>query len=237
MLIIITLIFAVISIIFLLGKGSFLIAGYNTANKEEKQKYDEKKLCRVMGIGFSVVTLGLLAALLLKKDGTILMMSCMFAGTIIMLYGTRFCYSNNTQYQHNKPWYKKKEMLSTLLGIVVMVVIGVAMFTGNVYVTFEDDYLKVSASMTKSMEIDYQDIDSVDYITNLDTGSRTFGIGNAVIGAGRFKNEKFGSYHLYAYENCDDYIVIYLNSEVVVFNAKTKEETQKIYQEIQYKIK
>lgn len=32
------------------GKGSFLIAGYNTASKEEKERYDEKKLCRVMGL-------------------------------------------------------------------------------------------------------------------------------------------------------------------------------------------
>ena len=29
---------------FFIGKGSFLIAGYNTADKKEKEKYDEKKL-------------------------------------------------------------------------------------------------------------------------------------------------------------------------------------------------
>ena len=39
-------IFAVISIILLFGHGSWLISGYNTASKEEKEKYDEKKLCR-----------------------------------------------------------------------------------------------------------------------------------------------------------------------------------------------
>lgn len=32
------------------GKGAWLIAGYNTASKTEKAKYDEKKLCRVMAI-------------------------------------------------------------------------------------------------------------------------------------------------------------------------------------------
>ncbi|MCG4580459.1 DUF3784 domain-containing protein [Clostridium cochlearium] len=34
----------------LLGKGSFLIAGYNTSSKEEKEQYNEKKLCRAMGV-------------------------------------------------------------------------------------------------------------------------------------------------------------------------------------------
>lgn len=43
-------IFAVLSIILLSGHGSWFISGYNTASNEEKEKYDEKKLCRTMGI-------------------------------------------------------------------------------------------------------------------------------------------------------------------------------------------
>lgn len=42
--------FLIAGIALLLGKGSFLIAGYNTATKEEKAQYDEKKLCRSMGM-------------------------------------------------------------------------------------------------------------------------------------------------------------------------------------------
>ncbi len=40
------LMFFIISIF--LFKGKWLIAGYNTASKEEKKKYDEKKLCRAV---------------------------------------------------------------------------------------------------------------------------------------------------------------------------------------------
>ena len=50
-------IFAVISIILLSGHGSWFISGYNTASKEEKEKYDEKKLCRTMGIGMSIIAI------------------------------------------------------------------------------------------------------------------------------------------------------------------------------------
>ena len=49
--------FAIISIIFLPGHGVSLIAGYNTASKEEKEKYNAKKLCHCMGIGISVITI------------------------------------------------------------------------------------------------------------------------------------------------------------------------------------
>ena len=45
------------SIILLSGHGSWFISGYNTASKEEKEKYDEKKLCRTMGIGMSIIAI------------------------------------------------------------------------------------------------------------------------------------------------------------------------------------
>ncbi len=41
--------FLLLGLMFLKGKGAFLIAGYNTATREEKARYDEKALCRFMG--------------------------------------------------------------------------------------------------------------------------------------------------------------------------------------------
>lgn len=61
------LLFAVLSIVLLLGHGSWFISGYNTASKEEKEKYNEKKLCRTMGIGMSVITLLLFTMGLLEN--------------------------------------------------------------------------------------------------------------------------------------------------------------------------
>ncbi len=48
-------IFLIISIILLSGHGSWFISGYNTASKEEKAKYDEKKLCKATGFGMAVI--------------------------------------------------------------------------------------------------------------------------------------------------------------------------------------
>lgn len=45
----IPLIFAILGILLKFGKGSFLIAGYNTMSKEEKEVYDKKALCNFMG--------------------------------------------------------------------------------------------------------------------------------------------------------------------------------------------
>ena len=51
------ILFAIISVILISGHGANLIAGYNTASREEKNRYDTKKLCRVVGIGLVFITL------------------------------------------------------------------------------------------------------------------------------------------------------------------------------------
>ncbi|EJO5347424.1 DUF3784 domain-containing protein [Clostridium botulinum] len=41
--------FVLLGIILSMGKGFFLIAGFNTMSKEEKEKYDVVSLCKFMG--------------------------------------------------------------------------------------------------------------------------------------------------------------------------------------------
>ncbi len=49
--VIITIVVLVIcGIIFAFGKGDFLIAGYNTASKKEKEKYNKKRLTGCMSV-------------------------------------------------------------------------------------------------------------------------------------------------------------------------------------------
>ena len=61
-------IFLVFAVIFLMGKGDKLIAGYNTASEEEKQKIDIKRLRILMAI-LSMITAGYICTLpYLDKD-------------------------------------------------------------------------------------------------------------------------------------------------------------------------
>ena len=53
---VIDVLLAMISIILISGHGENLIAGYNTASREEQNKYDTKKLCRVVGAGMALIT-------------------------------------------------------------------------------------------------------------------------------------------------------------------------------------
>lgn len=48
-------IMAAMSVFLISGRGGWMVAGYNTMEKEEKMKYDEKKVCRSAGISLLIV--------------------------------------------------------------------------------------------------------------------------------------------------------------------------------------
>lgn len=56
----------ILSIVLISGHESGIIAGYNTASKKEKAKYDTKKLCRTTGIGMLVISILILIMGLFK---------------------------------------------------------------------------------------------------------------------------------------------------------------------------
>ena len=75
--------FAVISLL-LLGKGSWLIAGYNTATEEEKERYDKKRLCRVVGGGMAIIT-AVLAVMAVWQDSLPASFAGVFAAVTVLV--------------------------------------------------------------------------------------------------------------------------------------------------------
>lgn len=96
--ILIIVIFIVFGIILSLGKWSFLIAGFNTMTKEEKEKYDVISLCKFWGkcmfLFAFCITLFLLSELWEMKILFNIGFTLIFAITLFMLVysntGNRF---------------------------------------------------------------------------------------------------------------------------------------------------
>ena len=99
----IILLFIIMGVFLLQGKGSWPIAGYNTASKEEKARYDQRKLCRAMGLFclYEVVLLTVLTLFCLRvelgrmREQALLPIAFGFVGltilgVIIMIYYTNF---------------------------------------------------------------------------------------------------------------------------------------------------
>ena len=238
---IVMVICAVLSIILLSGRGSFLIAGYNTADKEEKAKYDEKKLCRVMGAGMSVITVILLLCVLYDNDlprGLRWIMPLGIFGVVIFLV-----VATNTICRKKVPGAlpsaRKKDTFMTKVTVAVLVsiglLVGLALYAGDVNVRFEDDGMNIHTSVIGNKRVEYRDIRSVTYEEDMNVGRRTGGIGSFRIQAGGFKNSEFGAYHLYSYTDCHEYVVMETVYGVVVINGKTPRETRNLYEKISEK--
>jgi preprotein translocase subunit SecG len=72
----------IIAVFLLFGKGSFLIAGFNTKSANEKAKYDEKALCRFTGLLLIMVV----ACLVLIQFGIGLELNWLIvAGAVLIL--------------------------------------------------------------------------------------------------------------------------------------------------------
>ena len=89
-------ILAVISIILISGHGSGVIAGYNAASEEEKTGYDEKRLCRTVGIGIAVIALfvlasGLFADVLPASFVYVLLVAVLVDIIVILIVGNTVC--------------------------------------------------------------------------------------------------------------------------------------------------
>ena len=229
----------------LAGKGSFLIAGYNTASKEKKACYDEKKLCRVVGgcMGIATVCLGIMAYYEKNMtDGIIsLTTGIIFADIIIcLILCNTVCFKKDENGKVlGKSMMSKKtreEKRNAKAGMMVTVVIcaAVAVFllTGDVHIQINEQKMEIQGSYWMAKEILLEDINHVEYRETMTVGRRTNGVGSFRLREGNFKNIEFGNYILYSYTGCKTFVVMETDKGIVVVNQKTEDETKALYEKL-----
>ena len=94
--IILAIILVVMAIVILAGKGDWMIAGYNTASKEEKETVNVKRLRLILGI----LLLSISPLLFMLGDHSDKTTSLIFTGIVIVLTTVAIILANT--------WAKKK---------------------------------------------------------------------------------------------------------------------------------
>ncbi len=127
---------------------------------------------------------------------------------------------------------RKRNKITYIITAVVLVVAAIGMFTGKLVITVGSEDINIKAAYWPDETLLISDIDSVEYVESFDKGSRTNGMGNIVLGEGKFNNDEYGKYTLYAYMKCEDCVVLHYGDRVIALNRKTVDETKELYQEI-----
>ena len=197
----------IIAVILLMGKGSFLIAGYNTSRN--KEKYNETRLCRVVGGGLGVITLVMAAWSIMGDQFPVAAFVISIAAVVAAIQ---------------------------ILSAVILVVVSFVLFTGNVTPVMHEASLEIQVSFWPDHEVPYASVKSVSYTDDLQRGSRKNGIGGPTLQAGNLKNAEFGDYKLYSYTSCDSFVVLDTEQGTVVLNGKDEAATRKLYEEIKEKV-
>lgn len=232
---------AILTILFLAGKGSFLIAGYNTAGKEEKELYDEKKLCRLMGVCMGIITIGISleawgqAPHWLKTAGRILM----FADVLVtLILANSRMVKKSTSAKGLSPGKRSRNLQRFGLGFTVLILagVGIVLFTGSIRVQYKEEALEIRSSYWFDKEITWEEISKVTYLEELPGGMRTNGLGSFQLQAGHFQADDLGSYIRYTYVKCREGIRLDTGDEIVIVNQETPEETRILYENILKKI-
>lgn len=245
----IVILFAALSILFICGKGSFLIAGYNTASAKEKARYDEKKMCQITGIGMAIITLFLIIMILFKEKAPGVAVSLMLLGTIAVVIvclalSNIICVRKNAEItpemlSESKEEIQKQEEINRKVSIgigitmvVIFAIVGVLLSTGDVKVVLNENSMEIDASYVGDKVLDYSEIKEVSFEDNFQFGSRVGGWGSFKLNEGRFKNTEFGRYTLYAYIKCRSVVVMQTEEDTIVVNAESREKTEKLYLQI-----
>lgn len=126
----------------------------------------------------------------------------------------------------------KMGKLSGVFLIAILAFVAVMMFTGDIEFTCEEDALVIEADYWGDMTIEYDDIESIEYLQKDHKGSRTSGHGSARLLMGTFQNEEYGYYTRYSYTKCDVGIEVDLGKSIVVISEIDEDTTEKLYEDL-----
>lgn len=120
-------------------------------------------------------------------------------------------------------------IVCTAVVTVLLIGVGVLMFTGDVEYSLGEDALTVEATYYEGSTVKYADIDSVELCEDLNIGTRQMGFGSAKLSLGIFKSDDLGTYTLYSYNGADAHVVIRSGERTLVIGLENEDEARLLY--------
>ena len=137
------------------------------------------------------------------------------------------------------PSEKKTNFIATIIGLTVLGIAMVFLFTGKFTIIYEETSFSIDAPYWDDASIAYADIDNIEYREQDDPDAsmkRAFGYGSFNVLMGEFESDEFGNYTRYSYTACDSCVVLTVGKKTMVVNGKDDNETQAIYKQLSEKM-
>ena len=109
---------------------------------------------------------------------------------------------------------------------------ALVLFSGGVRAVAGENSLRVSAPFVPAVSVRYDEIRAARLVEDVDPGRRLSGMRGARVLAGRYLNDEFGGYALYAYAGVPLAIDLLTADGHVVVNQADEEKTRALYEQL-----
>ena len=139
-----------------------------------------------------------------------------------------------TESQVNKELKKHPVIMAVSMTFVavILIFVGIIMFTGDISYTFTDTAMLIEADYHADSTVPYERIDSLELRESAPEGTREWGFASARLMMGFFDNEEFGGHTRYSYVGTDAHIVAHCGEDILILSDKDEEATRALYEEL-----
>ncbi|MBQ9975445.1 MAG: SdpI family protein [Clostridia bacterium] len=178
------------------------------------------------------------ALLPLKLSLTLLFAVILVAVIIPVIYSYRFYKRELAEGKNPElPKATKKSLIvSLIMSVLVIIVVIPLLFTGDIRYVQGENELMIDGSFGNKTYVEYSEIESVELIENADFGVREYGFGSPRLLMGRFRNDEYGGYSLYAYAKNHVAIKLTLKGGILVINHETRDKTVELFEGLKNRI-
>ena len=210
----------------------FLISGYNTMSKKQKENVDTEGLGKLMGnFSFVMAALILISGIAQRNGYRLVVLICMLSIvplTIVLIILAQ-------KYDHNSMTKSDKTEIKVFIGLIM--VTGLLVSTMLIYgvrepkVEIGADKITISGMFSSSInKEDIREISLQDTIPKVLRKTNGFDFGYIL--RGNFTLEEIGVAKIYIHENKAPYIVIKTENKYYIINYKDSNKTMELYNKI-----
>lgn len=241
---IVTAIVFIMSIILLTGKGSWLIAGYNSMSKEQQEKFDKRKLSRVAGVMLLIVTIATLALEFLHIRPFVFSLIIFTSIILTFIYMNRYCRKPVSEKETIDIKYKngiRQEDIVAIIGMgfvfILLILVGISVNSSSKTPVYSINEGTLIIDTGFGEKVNFNDIQSVQIKNNLpDIQAKIYGAGPGLIVKGKYTTD-IGNVTLYVDTRVPPFIYIHTTSGLIILNDESKEKTEVLFEKLNSEIK
>ncbi len=242
--------FAILGVVMLTGRGTGLIAGYNTMSESERARYDAPKLCRTIGVFLLVLVFFLLGLAMGWMPIYAFLTVVFLAVPVLLIYANTRCYRNpapaesavlqdaamfmNGPLPDEEMQKRRKDFLVILVitGLLMMLfaTVTIMLFKGSQPPTYTlvDGTLEITSQYGTRIPLgDIRKVERLDILPALLAKKNGFDMDK--VRKGRFQTAE-GDAILFVDLGKPPFLRLTTTSDVFILNEETPEKTEALYQ-------